>query len=109
MADFPDMITQLPQIVSPAEGVRGWLSQAGDHQIVFFELAGGMNIPPHHHAAQWGIIVEGQMELTIDGDTKTYGPGDSYYIPAGAVHGAKFLTDLRVIDVFAQADRYQTQ
>ncbi|MFQ5492119.1 MAG: cupin domain-containing protein [Phycisphaerae bacterium] len=109
MADYPELITHLPEIDPPAEGIRGWLSQAADHQIVFFELAEGMNIPPHHHGAQWGIVVEGKMELTIDGQTNTYGPGDSYCIPAGAVHGAKFLTKVRAIDVFADSDRYRTR
>ena len=86
MADFPDMITKLPQIVPPAEGVRGWLSQAADHQIVFFELAGGMNIPPHHHAAQWGIIVEGQMEILLGDQVYEAKSGDFVHVSKGTVH-----------------------
>jgi len=23
-------------------------------------------VPPHSHGAQWGVVVEGEMELTID-------------------------------------------
>lgn len=107
MADYPELITRLPEIEPPAPGVRGWLTQAPDHQVVFFELDEGMNVPPHHHGAQWGIVVEGEMDLTIDGKTKRYGAGDSYYIPAGAVHGAVFLTRVRAIDVFADVDRYK--
>jgi quercetin dioxygenase-like cupin family protein len=47
------------------------------------------------------------MELTIDGHTKRYGPGDTYHIPAGVVHGARFLSHFRAIDVFADANRYK--
>ena len=47
------------------------------------------------------------MELTIGGETRRYGPGDSYHIPAGVTHGARFLSHFRAIDVFADADRYQ--
>ncbi len=34
---YPDMITQLPEAHIPFKGVRGWLSQGKDHQIVFFD------------------------------------------------------------------------
>lgn len=47
------------------------------------------------------------MELTIGGETKRYRPGDSYHIPAGVKHGARFLSHFRAIDVFADADRYK--
>jgi quercetin dioxygenase-like cupin family protein len=105
-AAFPETITRLPEADIPLPGVRGWISQAADHQIVFFDLPPGQEIPLHSHGEQWGIVVEGEMELTISGDTQRYAPGDSYHIPAGAVHGAKCLSHLRAIDVFADADRY---
>jgi hypothetical protein len=34
-------------------------------------------------------------------------PGDSYFIPAGAVHSATFLSRCRAIDMFADRDRYE--
>lgn len=104
---FPELITQLPQADLPIEGVRGWISQAADHQVVFFDIDPIGEIPPHSHGEQWGVVVEGQMELTIDGQTRRYGPGDTYNIPAGATHSARFLSHFRAIDVFADVDRYQ--
>jgi quercetin dioxygenase-like cupin family protein len=111
MADntFPEMITRLPQVDIPIPGVRGWLLQGADSQAVFFSIPAGCEVPPHSHGDQWGIVVEGEMELTIDGRARRYRPGDSYFIPAGAAHGAKFLTDFRVIDVFADAARYKAK
>ena len=106
-AGYPEFITKLPRIDIPLEGVRGWLSQAADHQVVFFDIDPIGAIPPHSHGEQWGLVVEGELELTIDGQTKRYGPGDSYHIPAGVVHGAKFLSHVRAIDVFADVDRYR--
>ena len=108
-APYPDFITRLPEADVPLEGVRGWLSQARDHQVVFFEIEPIGELPPHSHGEQWGIVVEGEMKLTIGGETKRYVPGDSYHIPAGVVHGAKFLTHFRAIDVFADADRYKAK
>lgn len=103
---FPEFITKWPKAKVPLDGVRGWISQAADHQVVFFDIDPIGEVPPHSHGEQWGIVVEGAMKLTIGGVTRTYRAGDSYHIPAGVEHGARFLSHFRAIDVFADADRY---
>ena len=106
-AAFPEIITRLPEVDVPLPGVRGWMSQAKDHQVVFFDIEPIGEIPPHRHGEQWGIVVEGEMELTIAGETRRCGPGDSYHIPADVEHGARFLSHFRAIDVFGDPDRYK--
>ncbi|MGB2987854.1 MAG: cupin domain-containing protein [Phycisphaerae bacterium] len=106
---YPEMITRLPEVDVNLTGVRGWLSQGKGHQTVFFAIDPIGEIPLHSHGEQWGIVVEGEMDLTIGGQTKRYRAGDSYHIPAGVEHGAKILTHLRAIDVFADADRYKSK
>ena len=66
-------------------------------------------MPEHFHCSQWGIMVDGEMELTIGGQSKIYRKGDSYFIPAGVVHSANFLTKVMVIDVFDDPARYKTK
>lgn len=104
---FPAMITGLPEADIPFTGVRGWISQGPDHQVIFMDIEPIGDVAPHSHGEQWGIVVEGKMELTIGGETRLYQPGDSYHIPEGVVHSARFLTHFRVIDVFADRNRYQ--
>jgi len=104
---FPALITQLPEADILFEGVRGWISQATDHQIVFLDIEPIGQVSPHSHGEQWGIVVDGEMDLTIGGKTGTYRKGDSYFIPAGVVHTATFRTAFRAIDVFADAQRYK--
>lgn len=106
---YPEMITSWPEADIPFPGIRGWLSQAADHQIVFFDIKPVGVVPPHSHGAQWGVVLEGEMELTIGGDTHKYRSGDTYYIPDGVEHSAMFLSQVRVIDVFADRDRYKTK
>jgi quercetin dioxygenase-like cupin family protein len=106
-ASFPEMIRNLPEADIPFAGVRGWISQASDHQVVFLDIDPIGEVAPHSHGEQWGIVVEGEMDLTIAGEKRRYRAGDSYHIPAGAVHGATFLTHFRAIDVFADRDRYK--
>jgi quercetin dioxygenase-like cupin family protein len=106
---YPETITNLPMADIPLAGVRAWISQAKNHQIVFFDIDPIGEIPPHSHGEQWGIVVEGEMELTIGGTTKRYGPGDSYHIPPGVEHGAVFLSHFRAIDFFADTQRYKAK
>ena len=103
---YPDVIKNLPEADIPFPGVHGRLSQGSDHQVVFFDIEPIGEVPPHSHGEQWGVVIEGEMDLTIDGETRTYRKGDNYHIPPGIVHSAKFRTPVRVIDVFADRDRY---
>jgi quercetin dioxygenase-like cupin family protein len=106
--DFPPFIDALPALAVPfPESVvvsRAIRSDAG--LVVFFSFLQDMDLPAHAHGAQWGTVVAGRIDFTIGGVTRSYGPGDSYDIPAGVVHGARIAAGSRVIDVFAEADRY---
>ena len=104
---YPDIFEALPDIDVPLDGVRGKLLQAGEWQVVFFEIEPIGEIPPHTHGAQWGVVLEGEMELTVDGRTETMKKGDTYFIPSGAVHSATFKTRFRAMDLFTEPDRYK--
>ena len=104
---YPEMIRNMPEVDVPIAGIRGWLLQGGDRQAVFFDIQPTAKVPPHTHCAQWGLMVDGEMALTIGDQTKVYRKGDSYFIPEGTVHSAKFITRVNVIDLFEAADRYK--
>lgn len=106
---YPDIIEELPDVDYPVEGVRGKLLQAGDYQIAFYDIDPIGAVPSHSGAAQWGIVVEGEMELTVDGESRTVKKGDSYYLPAGAEHSVTFRTHARVLDLYAEANRRQAK
>lgn len=108
MADFyPDFILKLPEPDVPVKGVVGKMLQGDRGQAVWFTIEAGAEIPPHSHGDQWGVVLDGEMELTIGGQTRRYRPGDSYFISAGTVHGAKFSQRCRVFDLFADVARYK--
>ena len=106
---YPEIIKNLPEADIEFKGIRGWISQAKDHQIVFFNIEPIGEVTEHAHGAQWGIVIEGEMELTIGGNTKTYKKGDSYYIPDGVVHSAVFKSRTLALDFFADKDRYKAK
>lgn len=106
---YPDMILGLPEIDTPVAGVRGRLLQGERTQVVFFDIEAGARVPPHSHCAQWGLMIDGEMALTIDGATRTCRKGDRYVIPAGVVHAAEFRTRVFVMDVFDDPARYKAK
>ena len=105
---FPEMIRSLPEIDIPIEGVRGWLLQGPEQQLVFFDLETIAEVPLHTHGEQWGVLIAGEMELTIANKTRIYHSGEWYHIPADTPHSAKFLKRCFVIDFFADKQRYKT-
>jgi hypothetical protein len=106
---YPELIRRLPKAALPLAGATGWLLQGADRQLVFFDLPAGATIPPHSHGEQWGLVIEGEMDLTVSGTLRRVKAGDWYHIPAGAEHHAHFLTRVLVMDLFADRDRYRVQ
>jgi len=104
---FPEIITELPRADVPLEGVTGWLLQGETRQAVFFRLPPGSEVPRHAHGAQWGIVIEGEIELTIGDETRVYRKGDTYAIGAGVPHSARCGPGALVLDLFADPDRYR--
>lgn len=98
---FPSLDVPFPDDVVQTNVIR---SEAG--LVAFCTFHKDMELPPHAHGAQWGTVIEGEIAFTIGGETRTCRPGDVYDIPAGVEHGAVIKAGTRVIDVFAEADRY---
>ncbi len=103
---FQDPISNLPIADIPLKGVNAYLSQGDNHQIIFMEFSEDIDLPEHSHESQVGIVLEGRIDLVIDGEMKTYQKGDRYYIPSGTVHSGKIYAGYADITFFNQKDRY---
>lgn len=106
---FPEPIRNLPEADIPLEGVKAYLSQSENHQIIFMEFSEDIEVPEHSHESQWGIVLEGKIDLTIDGIKKTYSRGDRYFIPKGIKHSAKIYAGYADITFFDQKERYKVK
>lgn len=103
---FPKPITDLPEADIPLDGIKAYLSQSDSHQIIFMEFEKDVALPEHSHAAQVGIVLEGEIELTIAGEKAIYTKGDRYYIPEGVLHSGKISAGYADITFFNEPDRY---
>jgi quercetin dioxygenase-like cupin family protein len=106
--DFPDIITRLPEaeLPIPPSKVKTHVLPSDRGQIVFFHVLEDVEIPPHSHKAQWGTVLEGEVEVTIGGEARRYTPGTTYFIPSGVVHSAKARAGAKIMDFFEEPDRY---
>lgn len=107
MTRFPDLFGKLPEADASFRGIRMRLLRGPTASAIFVEALEDASVPEHAHGAQWGIVVEGELDLTIGGSSRTYRRGDEYSIPPGMPHGASLRRGTRVIDVFDDPDRYR--
>ena len=103
---FPEPILNLPEADIPFEGVKAYLSQGENYQIIFMEFEKDAEIPEHSHESQWGVVLEGKIDLIIDGIKCQFKKGDRYFIPKGVNHSAFIYTGYSDCTFFNQKDRY---
>ena len=90
--------------------IRRTLAVGDRVMICEFRGQAGVTIAAHDHPAeQAGYVVSGQMAFTISGVERLVGPGDSYVILGGGSHGARFVTDVVIVETFGPPrDDYKT-
>lgn len=104
---FPEAIRKLPKADIPIPGLTAFLSQDKNHQIVFMHFSKDAEVSPHSHDAQWGIVLEGKIELNVEGDEQVYTKGDRFYILKGKTHSANIHAGYASMEFFADRDRYK--
>ena len=103
---FPEVIGNLPEADIPLKGLKSYLSQSENHQILFMQFEEDVDLPEHSHAAQVGFVLEGKIDLVVYGKKQTFTKGDRYYIPAGVKHSGKIYNGYADITFFNEPNRY---
>ncbi len=109
MKPFPEWMDAFPEADTPFSDLEGRLLAGPHGQAVFFRAEKDFKVPPHAHGAQWGIVVSGNLELTVEGESRIYSPGDTYSIGPGETHSARLGAGTCVIDVFQDPNRYEAK
>jgi len=68
---------------------------AGRQSILESYWEPAFKVPAHYHKkhAETFIILSGQVEWTINGETHVMGPGDAVHIPPNTVHSVRVVGD----------------
>ena len=104
---FPEPILNLPKADIPLEGVKAYLSQGENDQVIFMEFEKDVDLPEHSHESQWEVVIEGKVDLVVEGHKQTFRKGERFFIPKGAKHSAKKYAGYTSIAFFNQRDRYK--
>lgn len=97
---FIDLKDMLKKQLAP--GVQLNLAWGDKLMLSVVELEPGSTVPMHSHShEQAGIVLEGEFDMTIGGETRHLREGDMYIIPGGVEH-AVFTGAARAIalDIF---------
>ena len=69
--------------------------------IAYWNFESGAFLPEHsHHHEQICSVIEGELELMVEGKTNLMKAGYVYTIPSIAIHSGKAITKCKVIDTF---------
>lgn len=106
--NYPEFMKRFPllDVPFPKDAVEAHAIRSDAGLVVYFDVHRDCEVPPHSHGGQWGAIFHGEIELTVDGVTRTFRPGDTWDIPAGSVHSALLKAGAKLMDVFEEPDRY---
>jgi mannose-6-phosphate isomerase-like protein (cupin superfamily) len=100
---FPERIRALPPFEGPFDAFR---LEARGCDVLFASYPAGTRIAPHEHPTEnCGVILSGELILTLDDRERRYGPGDWYEIPAGATHAARFEVATSEVEFWFEEER----
>ncbi|NCI46877.1 cupin domain-containing protein [Sediminibacterium soli] len=68
----------------------------------YLDVKAGASLPEHSHPhEQVAHVLEGEFQLTVDGEPLRFGPGTVIVIPSHIRHSGLAITDCKLLDVFS--------
>ena len=85
-----------------APGVKMRSAHLSNTMLTYFELESGAIMPSHKHPhEQVTLVIEGEMELTVGGETRILKRGDGATVPPNVEHKALILSQrVKAVDAW---------
>ncbi len=67
--NYPEFFNNFPSldVPFPEDQVTIRAIRSDQGLAVFFDFHKDTVLPPHSHKGQWGTVIEGEVEITLDG------------------------------------------
>jgi quercetin dioxygenase-like cupin family protein len=90
------------QAMELREGIQARTFWGADLMLAVVDLDAHAVLPTHNHPQeQGGIVLQGELDFTVAGETRRLRPGDVYMIPGGLDHSVTLgPLPARVLDIF---------
>lgn len=83
-------------------GYRARLVHSDRMSFSYIDIDAGASFAEHDHPHEQVIhVLEGEFEVTIDGETRRMHAGEVAIVPPNARHRGTAITQCRVLDAFA--------
>lgn len=93
-------LADLPEL-NIAEGITGRAVTADTVTVMHVVLKAGAIIPEHSHYHEQVVnVIEGEMEMTVEGQSHRLVPGKVLILPPSVVHSGRVISECKVVDVF---------
>jgi quercetin dioxygenase-like cupin family protein len=103
---MPIVDTTALKVIERLPGWRGRYFHSAAMTFAHYDFVRGASIHEHFHPEEEVYeVIEGELELTIDGESYIARPGIVAIVPANARHSVKALTDGKTIIVDHPARR----
>ena len=97
---MPIVDTNRLEVIERLPGWKGRYFHSPSMTFAHYEFAAGSTIHEHFHPEEEVYeVIEGKLELTIDGKSEIAKPGIVAIVPANSRHSVRALTDGRLIVV----------
>ncbi len=90
--------------IQPKEIITGYEARfihTPNMTFSYVTVKAGAALPEHSHPhEQVSHVLEGEFQLTLDGEPLRFGPGTVVVIPSNMKHAGLAITDCTILDVF---------
>ena len=89
------------------ETLRPMLTNAMGSSVEIFDTKGpeGAGPPPHTHAwEEIYVVLSGELDVTVSGNTTRLGPGGFAHVPANTPHGYRNITDAHFLTIVTKGN-----
>ena len=85
-------------------GIRSKLESGTNLTMAFMEIAPNKEGSAHGHPFdQCGVVIEGEIEMSVGEEKKLLRPMETYFIPAGTRHNWKTMNfSAKILDIVAK-------